>query len=229
MAVIKHAQKVVDTVISAQVMKPLKFPEDHYLTPMFKEAPRIFDQVPPPSEGNLSQLKTGLAQHLRVNNPYRFTETDEYGNLTFKGTKWGCYKGFEVGGNRKANMGALWAHYFHDLSADANGKKKPTARIYYVMHTHMHRMASMRKKNCTGGPFQIMFEEDGGFKNPLDGYNMSRSPGYWVGKGFGSIEDAVNYCERFGIAYEVEVPRFRHLTRKSYAENFKYKPLKSDD
>lgn len=229
MAVSKYAQKIIDDVISSQHIRKLKLPTTNELYENIQELPNMYSPSTPPLSGNEFQLKAGMAQMLRVNNPYRYTKTDEFGFADTKQTPWGCVRGPEIGGNRAENSGALYANNFELACIDPSKKDVPIARIYYVQHTHMHRMSSMRRSNGTGGPYNILFEEDGGSKHPLDGFNMSQKCGNWVVKGFKSPEDAVAFCERYGFGFEVEVPRHRYFTRKSYADNFKYKPAKDDD
>ena len=53
----------------------------------------------------------------------------------------------------------------------------------------------------------------------------------WAGSGdterqlrlrFATVEDAVAYCRKRGLDYEIEEPQDRRLRPKSYAENFRY-------
>ena len=229
MAVVKHAERIIEKVIANQRIKPWRLPETDIMYKAQSEMPNAFAATEAPSEGNLSHLKVGIAQHYRVNNPYRYTATDENGYSTYKTVPWGCYKQSEIGGNKTLNAGAQYDITFGDITFPGTSYKLPTARIYYVMHTHMHRVSSMRRANGTGGPFQILFEEDGGFKHPLDGFNRTFVAPNWVRKGFKTAEHAVAFCENMGYGYEVEVPRHRYVTRKSYADNFKYRPAKIDD
>lgn len=229
MAVVKHAQRVIDTIIQSQRIVASKVPETHPLYKLQEEAPKMYDALEVPSEGNLSHLKTGMAQHYRVNNPYKYTMSDEYMNNTSKPVPWGCYKGAEVGGNKSQDAGGMYDLVFGDITTPKTRMRMPTAKIYYVQHSHMHRMSSMRRANGTGGPYQILFEEDGGFKHQLDGFNRTFTPPVWIRKGFKTPENAVSFCQSMGYAYEVEIPRHRYVTRKSYVDNFKYRPLKTDD
>jgi hypothetical protein len=192
MAVTKHAQQVVSKVVSGQHIRAVRLPEHHHFYEALSEMPNITNEVAPPTTGNLSQLLTGMAQHFRVNNPYRYTETDEYGESTYKPQPWACYKDSEVGGNKTAEAGALFAHYFLDRSVNGAEKRRPVARIYYSMHTHMHRVSSMRRRVGNGGVVNILFEEDGGYKHYLDGFSRTSTPGYWVQKGFKTMEQAVD-------------------------------------
>jgi ETC complex I subunit conserved region len=229
MAVVKQAQRIIDKVISSQHMNRLKLPESHPLYSVNTEIPGIFNEVESLDNANLSQLKTGIAQHYRVNNPYKYTEVDEYGRPTYKPSPWGCYKGAEVGGNKSWEQGSLYNSFYGTVSCRTDDFKKPTARIYYVQNTHMQRVCSSRRGTGTGGPIQILFEEDGGFKNPLDGFNRSSLPPQWVLKGFKTVAHAVSLCQNMGYAYEVEVPRLRYVVKKSYSDNFKYRLPKTKD
>ena len=230
MAVIKHAQRIIETIITNQRIKPIKVPETDEIYKYQAEAPKMYEPLPAPETGNLSHLKTGIAQHYRVNNPYRYTELDEYGESVYVAKPWGAYKGPEIGGNKTSNAGAMYDTNFSNIAYIPNTKKKmPTARIYYFQQTHMHRVGTQLTGNTTGGPYQILFEEDGGFKHPLDGFNRSNSYHGWVAKGFKTVEQAVLLCQHLGYAYEVELPRHRYVTRKAYADNFKYKPAKVEE
>jgi hypothetical protein len=228
MAVLKHAQKIIDEVLQATRVRPVKLPETSEYFAAQAELPNSFEPAPPPSTGIEFQLKTGMAQTFRVNNPYRYSKTDEFGFLDNPSTPWGTVKAQEIGGNRVANGGNYYDQMYTNVAIGPNEKKLPNARIYYVQQTHMHRMASMRRYGASGGNYQILFEEDGGYKHPLDGFNRSQNCGFWVVKGFKSAEDAVAFCERHGFGFEVEVPHFRNWVRKSYSDNFKYKLPRSE-
>ena len=228
MAVLKHAQKIIDDVLKATHTVQIKLPESHIWYKAHEETPNAFKEAEVPSSGIPYHLKAGMAQTFRVNNPYRYTRTDEFGFLDNPKTPWGTVKASEIGGNRVAHGGNIYDQSYAPNSISPFEKKPPVARIYYIQQTHMHRMASMRRANGTGGAYQILFEEDGGYKHPVDGFNQSQKCGNWVVKGFRSAESAVAYCERHGYGFEVEVPRHRYWVRKSYADNFKYKLPRSE-
>lgn len=40
---------------------------------------------------------------------------------------------------------------------------------------------------------------------------------------FGTLEEAIAYCRRHGLAYEVSYPKYRYHQSKNYANNFKWK------
>ena len=40
---------------------------------------------------------------------------------------------------------------------------------------------------------------------------------------FGDLEEAISYAQTMGWTYEVQYPHFRYHTKKSYADNFKWK------
>ena len=58
--------------------------------------------------------------------------------------------------------------------------------------------------------------------DPLMGWTSSADPQAQVQLAFDTLEEAVAYAVRQGIAYRVEVPKVRKAIRKSYADNFKF-------
>ncbi len=58
--------------------------------------------------------------------------------------------------------------------------------------------------------------------DPLMGWTSASDMGQQVRLSFATKEEAITYAERNGIAYTVIEPSTRKLTKKSYADNFKY-------
>ena len=59
-------------------------------------------------------------------------------------------------------------------------------------------------------------------RDPLMGWTGSRDTLTQVQLNFESCEDAVAYCERRGLDYEIQQPRSRQVRPKSYADNFRW-------
>ena len=57
---------------------------------------------------------------------------------------------------------------------------------------------------------------------PLMGWTSSTDTGAQIQLAFDTVEEAIAYAERNGIAYRVETPRPRKAVRKSYSDNFKF-------
>ena len=58
--------------------------------------------------------------------------------------------------------------------------------------------------------------------DPLMGWTSSTDTGAQVYLTFDTLDDAVAYAERNGIAYRVDSPKARKAVRKSYSDNFKF-------
>lgn len=58
--------------------------------------------------------------------------------------------------------------------------------------------------------------------DPLMGWTSSTDTSQQVRLTFETKEDAIAYAERNGLDYTVSEPRSRKLTKKSYADNFKF-------
>jgi len=63
--------------------------------------------------------------------------------------------------------------------------------------------------------------------DPLMGWTSSRDMRSQVRLWFSSRDEAVAYAKRNGIAYRVIEPKPRHVTPKSYADNFRFGRLDS--
>lgn len=170
---------------------------------------------------NKEQLRVGVAQSLRVNNPYKYIESQ-----TPVAQPWGCYKGHEIGGDNALGMGKNWAVNSNNGSAMCERPQKQTAKIFYSQPSHMHRVPTGHSYQTRGGPWSIMLETGGGGKNLIDGFDFQMEAPQWTIHGFESPDDAAKYAAGNGWAFEVERARVRKHTRKSYADNFKYKPPK---
>ena len=58
--------------------------------------------------------------------------------------------------------------------------------------------------------------------DPLMGWTGTSDMSGQVRLAFDTLEEAVAYAEKHGIAYRVEAPKSRKPVRKSYADNFKF-------
>jgi ETC complex I subunit conserved region len=58
--------------------------------------------------------------------------------------------------------------------------------------------------------------------DPLMGWTSSRDTTQQVKLGFASKDEAIAYCERHGLAYNLIEPSERRHIKKSYADNFKF-------
>ena len=58
--------------------------------------------------------------------------------------------------------------------------------------------------------------------DPLMGWTGSADTRSQVRLSFDTLEEAVAYAERNGIAYRVEAPKARKAIRKSYSDNFRF-------
>ena len=83
----------------------------------------------------------------------------------------------------------------------------------------MHDTPSIR----TDETWQMQFEVKQAWKSKSTGWMYSDDT--YAGRNgiFDSLEGAIAYCRRHGIAFQVEVPRKRKNTWKSYAHNFLWK------
>lgn len=224
----RKGSKVIEKVIQSQVIKQdIRISADDY-EDNFAEAPNYFTKAPFAPKGNLAKLTAGMAQVMRVNNPYRYADPDELGRFKNPQPKWSVYKGHEIGGDNLQNSGVMWALEWREGVIGDAWHKKQTARISYHQHSHMHRVpTSLPQMAKCGGPWKIEVEKKSGWKNSLDGFSRSADLPIEEIRGFANEEDAVRYAMNNGWAFDVEKPHFRYHTRKSYADNFKFRPAKN--
>ncbi|CAG9321504.1 unnamed protein product [Blepharisma stoltei] len=226
----KTRQVLYDAISAQRIQKekdPIPFDE-----PWYEEAPNYFKKAPVEPKGNLAKLVTGWAQTVRVNNPYRYANRDENSYLKNPQPNWGVYKGLEIGGDNVKHMGIGRAVY------RAAGIQKGTeglewlmdqnCQIYYHFPNHMHRVPKSLPFEEQRGRWVLQSEKASAGKNPMDGMNQ----GYQGGRRrkmawFDSMEAAVNYAYYMGWNFDVVLPKFRYHTRKSYSDNFKYRPPKN--
>jgi hypothetical protein len=91
-----------------------------------------------------------------------------------------------------------------------------TARIYKPAKTAMQSGAA--KKDWV-----LDFEQDAAREiEPLMGWTSSSDTRQQVKLRFGAKEEAIAYCERHGIAYEVFEPKVAVRRTMAYADNFAY-------
>lgn len=204
--------------------KPKHHP-DNPLKTLIDDAVGDYIKPAPELKGNDLRLQTGKAQMLRVNDPNRYIKHDEICTSTYdiQTDKVGTYRSAIVGGPDIKDGGIqLSKSYGSNALADQSNMRK-TACIYYRTSSHMHNVGTT--DHYGKGPWMISFEYSGGSKEPTDGSHYGSDPrAMRVIAGFMSAEDAVEYCNEYGFSYYVTPPRFRHHTRKNYADNFKYKP-----
>jgi hypothetical protein len=97
--------------------------------------------------------------------------------------------------------------------------KGPMARIYKPAPSVMQSgRANTRRWVMEFEPQAPLFIE------PLMGWTGSTDPLRQVRLTFPDKESAVRFAEREGYAFTVIEPRERRVRRKSYAENFRYRP-----
>ena len=91
------------------------------------------------------------------------------------------------------------------------------ARIYRPAKT------AMQSGNAKTGHWVLEFEPDQPREmEPLMGWTSSGDMKQQITLRFATREDAVQYAQRNGIAYRVFEPRPRAMTKKAYADNFKF-------
>ena len=88
-------------------------------------------------------------------------------------------------------------------------------RIYQPAKTAMQSGRAGTRKWC------LTYEDTrDGFQDPLMGWNAQRDTRRQLRLTFDTREEAIAYAERKGYTYRVIPPHTRHITPKSYAENF---------
>ena len=69
----------------------------------------------------------------------------------------------------------------------------------------------------------LQFEVQGAWKSRSTGWMFSDDQWAYRDHVFDSIEKAIMFCKYYGVAYEVEIPKSRNFSFKSYAHNFLWK------
>jgi hypothetical protein len=59
-------------------------------------------------------------------------------------------------------------------------------------------------------------------RDPLMGWTSSDDTAQQVRLSFETKEEAIAYCKRHGLEFEVSEPRERHVRPKNYASNFRW-------
>ncbi len=91
------------------------------------------------------------------------------------------------------------------------------ARIYQPARTAMQSGDAQTKT------WVLEYEAEAPRGNdPLMGWTSSSDMRSQVKLRFSSKEEAIDYAERSGIAYQVSEPKERHPVKKSYSDNFKF-------
>lgn len=94
------------------------------------------------------------------------------------------------------------------------------AKIYKPAKT------AMQSGNKKKAAWLLEFETaDKKYVEPLMGWIGSAGTAQQLKMKFASKDDAIEYAERNNIPYEVKEPKTRRYIRKSYADNFAYKPV----
>jgi len=70
--------------------------------------------------------------------------------------------------------------------------------------------------------WKIDYENRERWENPLMGWTSSGDPLSNMNMWFTNKEDAIEYCERQGLVYEVDEEQPRRNLKKTYAENFSW-------
>ena len=171
------------------------------------------------------ELRTGAAQSIAVNNPYRYAAQDKFGRKTYDANEdaVGCYKGAEWGGSNGDDLGGM--DIFQNVKYNnADWQKKRTARVKFETQSASHLVSTGQSFTSRGGPWCIELETFGEYKGHNAGENQSFDPmRNIVLFGFKTQADAVAHCQSMGWAFDVEVPRVRKHITKSYAGNFAWK------
>ena len=90
------------------------------------------------------------------------------------------------------------------------------ARIYRPAKT------AMQSGRGNARDWIVEYEPQAAMKqDPVTGWTTSSDTGQQVKMGFGTCDEAIAFCKRKGIDYQVREPRKRAIRPKSYAENFR--------
>ncbi|EGR34726.1 hypothetical protein IMG5_002980 [Ichthyophthirius multifiliis] len=100
-----------------------------------------------------------------------------------------------------------------------------TARIYVHDINHMHDTPELSE----GYQWCMQFQRQAQYKTPNMGWvhngdTFSKRNNY-----FRTLEDAIQYCKQMGYGYEVDYPKFRYHSKKSYADNMKWPGHDAED
>jgi len=91
------------------------------------------------------------------------------------------------------------------------------ARIYRPAKT------AMQSGKAKTEAWVLEYEPEAARKiEPLMGYTSSRDMKSQIRMSFDSVEDAVNYAQKYGIAYRIEQPREAKRRQVSYTDNFRF-------
>lgn len=85
---------------------------------------------------------------------------------------------------------------------------------------------AMQSGNAQTKQWQIQFQPDPKWENPLMGWTSSNDPIQGLPLNFETKEAAENYAKGLHLDYVFEEPNERDFKPKSYAENFVYSPGK---
>jgi len=166
--------------------------------------------VPARDHPNADRLKDGALQRLAT------TPNQEHLQVKANPEKIGFFKREEL--NEKASsFGVQWSTIWN-LPQEHRYR---VARVYQPQRKHVHYHPANKE---VGKFWVIEFESWGNYKSPLM---------FWTTGSLDSLHRqqikvpnlylAIKYCETMGWGYDVQYPRHRWHTRKSYADNFIFK------
>ncbi len=98
------------------------------------------------------------------------------------------------------------------------------ARIVYDVTNKMQSTPLMERDT-----WLIQFPRNAVYKTPHMGWVYQDDNRSKRSYSFTTLEEAIDYCKKQGITYEVDYPRFRSYKVKSYADNFKWKGDPKED
>lgn len=105
------------------------------------------------------------------------------------------------------------------MNNDARGRRKLSARIYKKIEN------SMQWGKLNGEGWIVEFEDPQFVRaDPLTGWSGGGDPQGQVRLSFPTLERAIAYAEREGIAYHVVPAGKRALKIRTYADNFAVAP-----
>ena len=136
----------------------------------------------------------------------------------------GFYKRAEI--NERASGSAyLWG----DLTLDTSKRRKiMSIHMEPKWHTHEHPYNKVYGKGWV-----VSSTSWGNYDSPLMFWNTAThdSTAHFSNAKFytPTLASAVEYCEAMGLGYEIEYPKTRWHTRKSYSDNFQWKGKAEED
>lgn len=165
--------------------------------------------IPSRSSPNAEKLKDGAIQRKSVSPNAYSPHVKNNPDLV------GVYKRPEL--NERASRSA----YVSSNVWDAQFHKNRIVRIYQPQRPHVHCVPYNKE---VGKYWAIEFESWGTYKSPLMGWTsgtqdsmsklLYKTP---------TLSSAVKYAKQMGWGYDIQYPRNRWHTKKSYSDNFTWK------